>query len=250
MQARGASSASTCPAGHRRAGRSASRTAPSAGLVDRGRRGRAPTTASSPTWIRCAPTGSSSAARSASATRARISSRPARASCSISGSNRRYDHLLHHDFVFSRDPGGGVRLHLPQAASRRPTRPATSRRPPRPTRSVAPAGGEALYVLVHTPYLRPHHDWSRMLPAYRRTILDKLKRTAGLADIEEPDRRRAAPDAAGHPRPLPGAERRHLRARQPRPLHRRLQAGQPLARGARPLPRGRRGPSGARACRW
>jgi len=46
-------------------------------------------------------------------------------------------------------------------------------------------GGEALYVLVHTPYLRPGQDWSRMLPAYRRTILDKLKRTAGLEDIEE-----------------------------------------------------------------
>ena len=27
--------------------------------------------------------------------------------------------------------------------------------------SVAPEGGEALYVLVHTPYLRPHHDWSQ-----------------------------------------------------------------------------------------
>ena len=27
--------------------------------------------------------------------------------------------------------------------------------------SVA-TGGEALYVLVHTPYLRPHHDWRRM----------------------------------------------------------------------------------------
>ena len=48
-----------------------------------------------------------------------------------------------------------------------------------------PDGGEALYVLVHTPYLRPHHDWSQMFPAYRQTILDKLKRTAGMGDIEE-----------------------------------------------------------------
>jgi phytoene dehydrogenase-like protein len=45
---------------------------------------------------------------------------------------------------------------------------------------VAPAGGEALYVLVHTPYLRPHHDWQRMLPTYRETILKNLARTAGL----------------------------------------------------------------------
>ena len=28
------------------------------------------------------------------------------------------------------------------------------------------------------------HDWSRMLPEYRRIILDKLKRTAGMEDIE------------------------------------------------------------------
>jgi len=40
-------------------------------------------------------------------------------------------------------------------------------------------------VLVHTPYLRPHHDWSAMLPVYRQVILDKLKRTAGMPDLEE-----------------------------------------------------------------
>jgi phytoene dehydrogenase-like protein len=51
--------------------------------------------------------------------------------------------------------------------------------------SVAPEGGEALYVLVHTPYLRDHHDWSKMLPAYRQKIIDKLKRTALLSDIED-----------------------------------------------------------------
>jgi phytoene dehydrogenase-like protein len=51
---------------------------------------------------------------------------------------------------------------------------------------VAPPGGEALYILVHTPYLRPHHDWQAMLPAYRKTIFDKLARTAGLKDL--PDR--------------------------------------------------------------
>ncbi len=40
-------------------------------------------------------------------------------------------------------------------------------------------------MLVHTPYLRDHHDWSKMFPAYRQVILDKLKRTAKLHDIEE-----------------------------------------------------------------
>jgi diapolycopene oxygenase len=38
---------------------------------------------------------------------------------------------------------------------------------------------------VHTPYLRPHHDWREMYPKYRQVILNKLKSTAGLADIEE-----------------------------------------------------------------
>ena len=40
-------------------------------------------------------------------------------------------------------------------------------------------------MLVHTPHLRPGHDWSKMFPAYRQKILDKLKRTAGMEDIEE-----------------------------------------------------------------
>jgi phytoene dehydrogenase-like protein len=51
--------------------------------------------------------------------------------------------------------------------------------------ATAPPGGDALYVLVHTPYLRPNHDWREMLPGYRQVILDKLKRTAGMHDIEE-----------------------------------------------------------------
>jgi phytoene dehydrogenase-like protein len=49
---------------------------------------------------------------------------------------------------------------------------------------VAIPGGEALYVLVHTPYLRPHHDWTKMLPGYRDTIIRKLVETAGMKDLE------------------------------------------------------------------
>lgn len=100
------------------------------------------------------------------------------------GLRERYDHLLHHNFVFSADP------HAEFESIYRRGEPA-----PDPTcyvcapaatdPGVAPAGGEALYVLVHTPYLRPGQDWSAMLPAYRRTILDKLARTAGLTDLEE-----------------------------------------------------------------
>jgi diapolycopene oxygenase len=99
------------------------------------------------------------------------------------GLDRRYDQLLHHNFVFSRDP------HEEFDVIYRKGEPA-----PDPTcyvcapadtePAVAPPGGEALYVLVHTPYLRPHHDWKTLYPRYRQTILEKLKTTAGLDDIE------------------------------------------------------------------
>ena len=100
------------------------------------------------------------------------------------GLNKRYEHLAHHDFVFSRDPeeefhaiyDQGVPAPDPTCylACTAATDPAS-----------APPGGEALYVLVHTPYLRPGQDWTKMFPGYRQVILDKLKRTAGCADIEE-----------------------------------------------------------------
>ncbi len=100
------------------------------------------------------------------------------------GLNKRYDHLGHHDFVFSRDaeeefeaiyekgiPAPDPTAYLAAPAATDPT--------------VAPEGGEALYVLVHAPHLRPGQDWSKMFPAYRQVILDKLKRTAGMEDIED-----------------------------------------------------------------
>jgi len=100
------------------------------------------------------------------------------------GLNKRYEHLAHHDFVFSRDAHEEFH-HIYDLGEPAPDPTcylaSTSRTEP----ATAPAGGDALYVLVHTPYLRPHHDWSKMLPAYRQVILDKLKRTAGLTDIED-----------------------------------------------------------------
>ena len=99
------------------------------------------------------------------------------------GLKRRYEHLLHHNFVFSRDP------HEEFDAIYRAGIPA-----PDPTcyvcapagtePGVAPEGGEALYVLVHTPYLRPEHDWRTMLPEYRKVIIEKLRHTGGMQDIE------------------------------------------------------------------
>src|SRR5215211_1611315 len=100
------------------------------------------------------------------------------------GLKQRYDHLLHHDFVFSRDPEEEFDA-IYNKGEPAPDPTAYLAAPAVTDPSVAPEGGEALYVLVHTPYLRPHHDWSQMFPAYRRVILDKLKRAAGLSDIED-----------------------------------------------------------------
>jgi phytoene desaturase len=100
------------------------------------------------------------------------------------GLTRAYEHLLHHNFVFSHDPEeefDAIYRHGEPAPD--PTCYVCAPAQTDPT--VAPTGGEALYVLVHTPYLRPHHDWRQLFPAYRQTILRKLARTAGLEDIAQ-----------------------------------------------------------------
>ncbi|MFC0408618.1 phytoene desaturase family protein [Roseomonas elaeocarpi] len=100
------------------------------------------------------------------------------------GLNKRYDHLAHHDFVFSRDAEEEFdAIYKKGIPAPDPT--AYLAAPSGSDPGVAPEGGEALYVLVHTPYLREGQDWQKMFPAYRQVILDKLKRTAGLEDIEE-----------------------------------------------------------------
>lgn len=100
------------------------------------------------------------------------------------GLDRAYEHLAHHNFVFSRDPEEEFDA-IYEKGEPAPDPTAYIAAPARTESAVAPEGGEALYILVHTPYLRDRHDWAKMLPEYRRTILDKLARTAGMADIEE-----------------------------------------------------------------
>ena len=100
------------------------------------------------------------------------------------GLKERYEHLAHHDFVFSRNPEQEFDwIYKKGEPAPDPTcyLAATSFTEP----ATAPAGGEALYVLVHTPYLRPAHDWTKMLPDYRKVILDKLKSTGRMPDIEQ-----------------------------------------------------------------
>jgi phytoene desaturase len=99
------------------------------------------------------------------------------------GLNKRYDHIAHHSFVFSKNAEEEFDW-IYKRGEPAPDPTCYVAAPSGTDPSVAPEGGEALYVLVHTPYLRDHHDWRKMLPAYRQTILDKLKKTGGLHDIE------------------------------------------------------------------
>jgi diapolycopene oxygenase len=100
------------------------------------------------------------------------------------GLDHRYRQLLHHNFVFSRDTHEEFDF-IYRKGEPAPDPTCYVCAPAETEPEVAPVGGEALYVLVHTPYLRPHHDWKMLYPRYRQSILDKLRTTAGLDDIEK-----------------------------------------------------------------
>jgi len=100
------------------------------------------------------------------------------------GLSRRYEHLEHHNFVFSRDPEIEFE-HIYERGEPAPDPTCYVAAPSATDPTVAPAGGEALYVLAHTPYLRPGHDWDRMFPAYRARIIEKLATCGGMPDIED-----------------------------------------------------------------
>ncbi|MGB1708196.1 MAG: phytoene desaturase family protein, partial [Rubripirellula sp.] len=100
------------------------------------------------------------------------------------GLDRRFDQLLHHNFVFSRDPEEEFD-YIYKRGEPAPDPSAYVCAPAITESQVAPEGGEALYILVHTPYLRKNHNWKEMLPRYREVILDKLERTAGMGGIRD-----------------------------------------------------------------
>lgn len=100
------------------------------------------------------------------------------------GLDRAYDHLAHHNFVFSEDPDAEFdAIYKRGVPAEDPT--CYLAAPARTEPAVAPHGGEALYVLVHTPFLRKGQDWPEMFPRYRQIILDKLKRCGGMPDLEQ-----------------------------------------------------------------
>ncbi|MEM8822095.1 MAG: phytoene desaturase family protein [Pseudomonadota bacterium] len=100
------------------------------------------------------------------------------------GLDKAYDHLAHHNFVFSRDPAEEFGAIYDQGVPA-PDPTAYIAAPARTEPQVAPEGGEALYILVHTPHLRPGHNWAQMLPVERQKIMDKLARAAGMEDLQD-----------------------------------------------------------------
>ena len=100
------------------------------------------------------------------------------------GLNKAYDHFLHHNFVFSRDPVEEFET-IYERGEPAPDPTCYVCAPGLTEPAVAPKGGEALYVLVHTPHLHPGQDWRSMYPTYRKVILEKLARTGGMKDIEQ-----------------------------------------------------------------
>ncbi len=99
------------------------------------------------------------------------------------GCNRTWDHLAHHDFIFSEDAEDEFRdiydRHLP-AKDMTIYLAAPSITDP----SVAPKGCTALYALIHTPYRTDRVDWAVEGPRYREAVLDRLEQR-GLTGLRE-----------------------------------------------------------------
>jgi diapolycopene oxygenase len=94
------------------------------------------------------------------------------------GCNRTWDHLAHHDFLFSKDPEAEFHdLYDRQLPAHDFT--AYLAVPSLSDPTVAPPGHTALYVLVHTPYRTGGVDWLHAGPRYRQAILDRLEAPEG-----------------------------------------------------------------------
>lgn len=107
------------------------------------------------------------------------------------GLDRQYEHLAHHDFLFSGNSANEFRdIYDRGEPAADPTLYLAV--PSRTDRSQAPSGCESLYILVHTAYRREHHDWLEadgspgpLFKRYRRVILDTLSKPCfGMEDIE------------------------------------------------------------------
>ena len=100
------------------------------------------------------------------------------------GLNRKLDHVSHHNVYLS----ARYRENFEQIFSERrlPDDPSFyTNVPSRTDRSSAPAGMEALYVLVPTPHLGENVDWGRESGPFKERVYDLLERKAGIEDIRD-----------------------------------------------------------------
>ena len=103
------------------------------------------------------------------------------------GLDKQYDHLAHHDFLFSGNSEHEFDdIYTKGIPARDPTLYLAA--PSRTDPNQAPPGCESLYVLVHTPYLRPGQRWEGpggLMEQYRPVIMNKLKTCGRMSDIEQ-----------------------------------------------------------------
>lgn len=100
------------------------------------------------------------------------------------GTDKQYKHLLHHNVVFS----GDYKLNLDDIFKRQilPEDPAFYVCiPNRSDASLAPEGGDSIYVLVPVPHKTPNIDWNRDEPAFRERILNRMSDRLGMTDIRD-----------------------------------------------------------------
>jgi phytoene desaturase len=102
------------------------------------------------------------------------------------GLDRQYDQLAHHNFFFSRDSHAEFDdIYRKGVPAEDPTLYVAA--PSRTEPDQAPPGGEALYILVHTAYLRdgkPQSDSEKFVDQYRPVVIEKLRR-CGIEDVEQ-----------------------------------------------------------------
>lgn len=103
------------------------------------------------------------------------------------GLDRQYDHLAHHNFLFSSNSESEFGdIYHKGIPAKDPTLYIAA--PSRTDPDQAPPGGEALYILIHTAYKRPGQKWlgtGGLMESYRSIVMDKLKRCGKMPDIEQ-----------------------------------------------------------------
>jgi phytoene desaturase len=97
------------------------------------------------------------------------------------GTDCRYPHLLHHNVLFARDVAANfAAIFKHQTLPAEPSIYVNVASATDPL--VAPAGGEAIYVLVPVPCLG-RVDWATEAAPFRERVLDLLERRLGLTDL-------------------------------------------------------------------